>query len=128
MQRQDLKKARIEPLAFRSAGRHKRPNQPGFYRWLILLTGGLIFVLLTVSAWYVFTARHVTIQIEPEPDQIAIDGSFIAPRLAGTFLLRPGRYVLRAVKECYRPLEEPFEVKDEPNRPVQFVMEKLPGR
>jgi formylglycine-generating enzyme required for sulfatase activity len=102
---------KIKPLTFRSDRR-----QPG--------AGSIIrhrrFIGLAIA--------FITIQIEPQPDQISISGSLVAPRFGGHFLLRPGKYKLHAVKECYYPFEEPFEVGAQKSQAVRFQMEKLPGR
>ncbi|MBW1895461.1 MAG: PEGA domain-containing protein [Deltaproteobacteria bacterium] len=118
----------IEPIPFRSSRPLKRPKLFIQHRWFIAVTAGLIFVLLSASAWYVFTAKQVTIQIDPEPDELFISGSLIAPRLGNYYLLRPGEYSLRAIKPCYRHLDHDFEVRDENSQQVRLSMEKLGGR
>ena len=84
--------------------------------------------MLIIAAGFVFTARQITIHIEPQPDQIAISGSLIAPRFGGHYLLRPGRYTLHATKECYFAVEQPFEVGTDKSQALRFQMERLPGR
>ncbi len=118
----------IEPLSFRT-DRIQRPARSVYrYRRLIGLATGLSLLLLLAAGWFVFTARQITIQIEPQPDRISIAGSLIAPRFGGHYLLRPGKYELLAAKECYVPLKQPFEIGDQKSQTVQFQMEKLPGR
>ena len=119
---------KIKPLSFRSDRRQKGVGSIIRLRRLIGLAIALCFLVLFIAAWFVFTAKQITIQIEPQPDQISISGSLVAPRFGGHFLLRPGKYKLHAVKECYYSLEEPFEVGAEKSQEVQFQMEKLPGR
>jgi formylglycine-generating enzyme required for sulfatase activity len=119
---------KIEPLTFRPDRRRQRSASFMRYRGFIGLTVGLIFILLGIAAWFVFTAKQVVIRIEPQPDRISISGSLIAPRIAGHYLLRPGSYTLQAVKKCYQQLEQPFEVGDEKSQQVQLRLEKLPGR
>ncbi|MCP4625364.1 MAG: hypothetical protein GY850_17860, partial [bacterium] len=118
----------IEPISFRSDRRLERTKPFIQYRWLISVTAGLIFVLLSVSIWFVFTAKQVAIRIDPEPDRISINGGLMTPRLASYYLLRAGEYHLRAVKSCYQPLEKRFQVVNEKSQEIRFVMEKLPGR
>ncbi|MBW2489393.1 MAG: PEGA domain-containing protein [Deltaproteobacteria bacterium] len=119
---------KIDPVAFR-ADRKKRGGGVilRYRRWLGLAVG-LTFLLLFAAAWFVFTARQITIQIEPPAEDITIGGSFVAPRFGGHFLLRPGAYTLHATKECYVALDQPFEVRAEKNQVLRFKMEKLPGR
>jgi formylglycine-generating enzyme required for sulfatase activity len=118
----------IKPLSFRPKRRRHTGGSIRRYRQFIALTIGLSFLLLFIAAWFVFTARQIMIQIKPEPDQISIGGSLIAPRISGHYLLRPGTYTLHATKECYFALEQPFEVGADKSQTLQFQMERLPGR
>jgi formylglycine-generating enzyme required for sulfatase activity len=119
---------KIKPLSFRSD--RKQPGAGSIIRnrRFIGLTIAFSFLVLFMAAWFVFTARQITILIEPEPDRSSIGGSLIAPRFGGHFLLRPGEYKLKAVKECYSPFEGPFEVGEAKRQEVQFQMQRLPGR
>jgi hypothetical protein len=119
---------KIKPISFRSDRRQPGAGSIVRYRRFIGLAIALSFLLLFSAAWFVFTAKQITIQIEPQPDQISISGSLVAPRFGGHFLLRPGQYNLHAVKECYYALEEPFEVGAQKSQEVRFQMQKLPGR
>ena len=119
---------KIKPLSFRSDRRQQGAGSIIRRRPFIGLAIALCFLLLFIAAWFVFTAKQITIQIEPQPDQISISGSLVAPRFGGYFLLRPAKYKLHAVKECYYPLEEPFEVGTQKSQEVRFQLEKLPGR
>ena len=119
---------KIEPIAFRPDRPRRRTDSLIRYRRFIGLAIGLSFLLLAIAAWFVFTARQIMIQIEPEPDQISISGSLIAPRFGGHYLLRPGSYTLHATKECYFAFEQPFEVGEDKSQAVRFEMERLPGR
>jgi formylglycine-generating enzyme required for sulfatase activity len=119
---------KIKPISFRSDRRQQGAGSVFRYRRLIGLAIALSFLLLFGAAWFVFTAKQITIRIEPQPDQISISGSLVAPRFGGHFLLRPGQYNLHADKECYYPLEQPFEVGTQKSQEVRFQMQKLPGR
>ena len=119
---------KIKPLSFRSDRRQKGSGSIIRNRRFIGLTIALSFLLLFMAAWFVFSAKQITILIEPEPDQISIGGSLIAPRFGGHFLLRPGKYQLKAAKECYYPFEAPFEVGNAKSQEVRFQMQRLPGR
>jgi formylglycine-generating enzyme required for sulfatase activity len=87
-----------------------------------------LLVCLSGLAWYVFTARQVTIDIQPEPEQMSIRGGLFALRFGAAYLLRPGDYVVRAEKAGYHRLEAPFAVSADQNPPVRLNMKKLPGR
>ena len=115
----------IEPVIFHPS--HAQPKRKSPLRWLVWLILMVIFSILCASAWFVFTARQVVIRIEPEPDRISLRGGIIAPRVHSYYLLRPGKYTLSAIKECYRPLEEFIKVADEKSQTLKLSMVKLPG-
>ncbi|MEJ2729385.1 MAG: PEGA domain-containing protein [Deltaproteobacteria bacterium] len=118
---------KIKPLPFRPQRKFQAGGAIRRHRRLIGLATGLGFLVLVIAAWFVFTARQITIHIEPQPDQISISGSLIAPRIGGHYLLRSGTYTLHAAKECYFPLAQPFEVGADKSQALQFQMERLPG-
>jgi len=118
----------ITPVSFRPAGRDRRLKRYTRLRWLIGATLGLILMLLSGAAWFVFTARQVVIQIDPEPEQISIQGGIAAPRLGAYYLLRPGGYTLRAEKKCFQPLVKQFAVTDEKSQMLMLSMTRQPGR
>ncbi|MGD8668757.1 MAG: PEGA domain-containing protein [Desulfobacterales bacterium] len=119
---------KIDPVSFRPDRRQRGASAIFRFRRLLGLAVGLGLLILFAIGWFVFTARQITIHIEPQPEDITIGGSFLAPRLGGHFLLRPGKYILYATKECYVALDQPFEVGTEKNQTVRFKMERLPGR
>lgn len=84
--------------------------------------------MLVVSVWFVFTARQVVIQVEPKPDEIKIEGGIATPQIGTYYLMRPGEYMLRAVRQCFSPLNERLVVGDEKSQELKFSMTKLPGR
>jgi formylglycine-generating enzyme required for sulfatase activity len=88
---------------------------------------GQLLILLCASAWFVFTARQVVIQIKPEPSRVSIQGGMAAPKFGDHFLLRPGQYRLLAERECFQLLEEGLAVTDEKSQDFIFKMTKLPG-
>lgn len=118
----------IQPLSFRPDRRQRGGGTKRRYPRFIGPAVGLSLLLLFASVWFVFTARQITISIEPVPDRISISGSLIAPRLGGHYLLRSGNYTLKATKECYYPLEQPLQVGDAKSQAVGFQMQRLPGR
>ena len=115
----------IEPVSFHPA--HRPPGPKSMLRWLAWLVLVLVFLILSASAWFVFTARQLVIRIEPSPDRITIGGGLIAPRLGAYYLLRPGDYTLKAFKACYRPLEQNIRVAEEKTQTLNLQLEKLPG-
>jgi formylglycine-generating enzyme required for sulfatase activity len=84
--------------------------------------------VLLCSLWFVFTARQLRLDIQPEPDRVAVQGALLTPRLRGYYLLRPGSYHIRAFKAGYTPLEIDVQVTHQERQALALTMEKLPGR
>ena len=117
----------IKPFAFRPGDRPRGPKAASRIKWIISAALALLLILLCTSAWFVFTARQVVIQIEPEPSRVSIQGAMAAPKLGDHYLLRPGEYRLLADRECFQLLQEGFAVTDEKSQNFVFTMTKLPG-
>ena len=115
----------IEPVSFQPSHQEPKPRFP--LRWLAWLVLIVVFAVLFGAAWFVFTARQVVINIEPEPEQISIRGGIIGPRWGAYYLLRPGEYTLTALKQCYEPLTQSITVAGERSQTLKLQMEKLPG-
>ena len=62
------------------------------YRWWIALLAGLLVA-------FIATARSVGVAIDPEADEVALEGFPPAVRFGSRFLVRPGAYTLVAEKE-----------------------------
>ena len=86
----------IKPVSFRPASDQKRFRSFRILKWLLGLALGAFLILLCASAWFVFTARQVVIQIEPTPDRFSISGGITGPKIGAHYLIRPGGYVLDA--------------------------------
>ncbi|MEJ2514026.1 MAG: PEGA domain-containing protein [Gammaproteobacteria bacterium] len=114
----------IRPAEFsRSMEALRAPAEPT-RRWRYALW--LPALLLAGAAWFVFTARPVTIAVEPAPEVMDVSGGLFAPTLGDHYLLRPGSYTLRAAREGYRPLETGFDVSGDGPTELRFEMERLP--
>jgi len=118
----------IKPIPFRK-GLHHPPRKlsPRWKRTLLLLLG-ILFIMLSYGLWFVFTAKQLTIQIDPSPDRVSIKGGLLKMRFGSYYLLRPGDYVLQALKQGYHAAQHPFEVTNEKSQTLFITMEKLPGR
>ena len=88
---------------------------------------GAVLLLLFGSLFYVFTAKPVTLNIQPTPDSVEVSGGF-SFMLGGNRLMRKGDYSLIAKKAGYHDLEEDFTVGKASNPQFDFEMRKLPGR
>ena len=58
---------RIEPISFRSGSRYRAFGDKAVYRWMARTLAALILCFLGGGAWFVFTAKQVTIIIDPDP-------------------------------------------------------------
>ncbi len=92
-----------------------------------MVAGVALLILVTLAA-YVFTARAVHFEFDPQPDRFAISGGLLKVELGERFLLREGSYEMRAEKTGYKPLQSRFVVTDETSQVFMFSLAKLPGR
>ena len=118
----------IEPVPFHPGHYRHQPTFSSRLKKLLWITIGFILVFLAYSVWFVFTARQVVIRIDPKPERMVIKGGLLTPRFGNHHLLRPGNYILKAFKQGYQRMEQPFNVSDEKSQKLTLVMEKLPGR
>ena len=118
----------IEPIPFRPASRSRRPGHSAVLKWLLAGTAGTLLILLVAAAWFMITARRVTLDVAPQPDRIEIDGGPATPRIGSNYLMRPGRYTLKAEKQCHQPLQREFTVTDAETQTVRAIMTQLPGK
>ena len=118
----------IQPISFRPIRSRRSSATFSVFKWLgwIVLAG--LLVVLTTSVWFVFSAKRVTLNIDPQPDKASISGGLAAPRFGDYYLLRPGDYILHAQKECFEALEHPFQVGDADDQQIGFKMQQQPGR
>jgi formylglycine-generating enzyme required for sulfatase activity len=118
----------VQPITFRQDRQRRSTTAVSLLKWCGGSALSLILLVLMASAWFVFTAKQVTLQVEPPADQVSIDGGLATPRFGSYYLLRPGEYRLHAEKGCYEPLTRPFQVGDADGQQFNFTMQKLPGR
>jgi formylglycine-generating enzyme required for sulfatase activity len=115
----------VKPVAFEPTSLKKLetpgrgPRVPAF-----LFVSSL--ALLGIAAAYIFSARPVSIEIDPAPDRMNVEGTMLDFLTRGRYLLRPGTYRVVAEKEGYLRLEQEIEVGDA-GAAFRFALEKLPG-
>ena len=114
----------IEATPFqRASGEQKTP-------WLRLnpltLGVGALFAVLAVAAIFMFSARAVSVVIEPESDSFVINTFHY--ELGGRYLMLPGEHSFSATKEGYYPLDQDFEVTSDPDQTFTFALTELPGK
>lgn len=125
---EDKTPLKIEPIPFRSKPPSKRPKPVVMFRRIVGVLIGLVLMFLCLSAWFVFTARQVVIDIDPVPERIEFSGSILTPKIGSYYLMRPGKYTLEALKECFLPLDHTFWVGDEKHQNLRLKMQQRPGR
>jgi formylglycine-generating enzyme required for sulfatase activity len=114
----------IEPAP---PGTIEKPKTLGHGPRVPALWFALTLALLGVAAAHVFTARPVGIEIEPAPDRMNVEGTFLDFAFRGRYLLRQGTYRVVAEKKGYRRLEQDIEVGDAAEPTFRFALERLPG-
>ncbi len=115
----------VRPLDYRPrplpVGPEARP------RWRLPLRAVVVALPLVLAAGFLFAARVVEVQVDPDPERLSVRGG---PHLfwGRVRLLLPGRYALVAERAGYRALEAPLVVTGERKQVARFAMERLPGR
>ncbi|MGH9260354.1 MAG: PEGA domain-containing protein, partial [Acidimicrobiales bacterium] len=93
---------------------------------------GGAYVLLALAAlagalWFVFSARMLYVEIEPEPERLRLEGTVPALRLREGYLALPGAYRLTAERTGYQRLVREIEVTGATSQRLSLALVKLPG-
>jgi hypothetical protein len=114
----------IRPVSYRPADESSARRFP-----LSPLQIALIIAVLVVAGilWFLFTAKSVRLTFDPSVAQSEITGG-LRFQLGDVWLLRAGRYRLRASAPGYHDLDAALDVGAARNQTHTFVLEKLPGR
>ena len=115
-----VRPAPFEPIKLEKL-KTPRPGPSVPFLWFVAS-----LAILAVAAAYVFGARPVGIAIEPAPDRMDVEGTFLDFAVRGRYLLWPGTYHLVAEKAGYRKLERELEIGDDGGE-FQLTFERLPG-
>ena len=84
--------------------------------------------LLAAFAFYIFSAKPVLIETDPDYAEIEIAGGLLKLQVGGRYLLRQGNYTVTMTAAGYVSLEEEITVGSADNQEFEFNLEKLPGR
>lgn len=86
-------------------------------------------VVLAVAwlLWFLFTAKSVRFESEPQAQTLAVEGGF-AFQIGQTYLLNEGEYRVRATANGYHDLQQTIEVGEQRNQIFTLTLTKLPGR
>jgi len=103
------------------------PPLPAGHRTLRRVLG-VAFAVLVLAAGFVLFATPVVVHILPEPETQSLHGFPPAIPLGERLLVVPGKYIVRAARAGYRPLEAHVEVINGGLQEFRFQLEELPGR
>ncbi len=84
-------------------------------------------LVLAACAFWLLTSRAVLVTVDPAIAVVDMQG---VPdlRFAGRYLLRPGRYTVRATAEGHVPGELGIQVTDAPSQDFSLRLDRLPGQ
>ncbi|MCG6925614.1 MAG: PEGA domain-containing protein [Acidobacteria bacterium] len=117
----------VTPITF-TPGTMGETRTGGLRRRLSRLLVGVLVAAVALLVAFIATARSVEVTIDPEPDDVALEGFPPAVPWGSSFVARPGSYTLVAEKEGYRRLEAPVEVTTSSRQALEYTLERLPGR
>jgi formylglycine-generating enzyme required for sulfatase activity len=86
-----------------------------------------IFAMLGSAAIFLFSARAVSFQLQPEASKFTLTSGFFAYKLGERYLMLSGDYSFQAETDGYHPLEKSFEVGEQADQIIKFEFRKLPG-
>jgi len=116
----------ITPIAFKPAAASAvRVVKPRVSKATVAVATAAA-VLLTVT-WFAFTAKSVTIDVEPTPTTLSLPDTVFKLYFGDRFLLRSGPHRVAAELPGYYPLDTEIEVGSLPDQTIALTLTKLPG-
>jgi len=115
----------IEPIKFRPAS-----GAPQLPRVKLPWTHGFIALILIVGlwgAWYVVTARSVSIVTDPPEATVTVD-ELVAPSIGGHWVLRAGARSITVEAPGYVAFRDDLMITDEPIQIHTVKLTPLPGQ
>lgn len=86
----------------------------------------LLLILLLFVASFILFAETVTIAIEPQADQVELNGLIPAVKLGHRYIVIGGQYQLTASKQGYKSIDKLLQI-DSNNNHFSLQMKELPG-
>lgn len=114
----------IEPIKFRPPStvaqlpRFKLPWGHGFIATILMIAAW--------GAWYVITARSVSIVTEPTDAIVTVDELF-APSIGDHWVLRPGAHSIVVEAPGYKSFRDDLMISEEPLQTHTIALDPLPG-
>ncbi len=106
------------PVAFQAQADRRR------WSWLAYAA----LALLAAAALDLFTATAVRVEVIPADARVDLHGSWVPVKLAGRYLLRPGRYSVELSATGYEPRTAELAVGDARSQDFRYELRKLPGK
>jgi len=122
----DLDEVEIAPIAFTPIGTEAAATaRSGPSKRTIAI--GSAFTVLAIMGWFAFTAKSVEIIVLPEPDSLALPGTFMKIRMGERLLLSSGAHRVVAELAGYYPLDSEINVGLNSDQTIEVEMTRLPG-
>jgi len=114
----------ITPIAFRPTAAPSRASK----QWSRAQIGvGAALATLVLVGWFAFTAKSVTLNIEPEPDEVSLTTTLFKLRYGDRYLVRSGTHRVSAELAGYYPIDAEIEVGDAVDQSIALAFTRLPG-
>jgi formylglycine-generating enzyme required for sulfatase activity len=121
----DAESERVDAVRFRGNERAASGTALHLSPTRIVLT--VVSLMAAAILWFLFTAVSISVQPNPNGAKVDVSGGMVVP-LGDRFLLRPGKYEIRAQSPGYVPGHMTAQVSDVPGQQFQLVLLKLPGK
>jgi formylglycine-generating enzyme required for sulfatase activity len=102
------------------AQRRRLPRLP-------VVAAGAVLLLLAAAMVFLFTARVVTVRVDPQPEHLEVSGGFLSWETDGRHLLLPGTHRVQASAAGHEDLDAVFVVGSEREQSFRFELAPLPG-
>ena len=124
--REDPEAVTVSPIAFRRKAEAEAPIRSRLPNRTALAIYAA-FVVLTVLAWFAFTAKSVRFEFTPAAASFDLPGTWFKFNLGERWLLRNGEHRVTATLPGYYPIDQTVDVGDLANQVVAIEFVRLPG-
>jgi formylglycine-generating enzyme required for sulfatase activity len=125
--REDPEVVTVSPVAFRRKAEPESPIRARLPNRTALAVY-IAFVVLTVLAWFAFTAKSVRFDFAPETAAtFDLPGTWFKFQLGDHWMLRAGEHRVLATLPGYYPIDQPIDVSTLANQAVTLEFVRLPG-